>query len=74
MKTKPLGYKLDTLPSLTDAQKRYLDELATLTDDWIDTGDIPELTEAQLAGMRRSEHYRPVKLQITARLDSDVLV
>lgn len=34
---------------------------------------MPELTEAQLAEMRPGAHYRPVKKQITARVDADVL-
>ena len=37
------------------------------------TDDMPELTDAQLAGMRRGALYRPVKTQITARVDADVL-
>lgn len=31
------------------------------------------MAEAQLAEMRRPEHFRPVKQQITARVDADVL-
>ena len=34
---------------------------------------MPELTEAQLAEMQLAAHYRPVKKQITARVDADVL-
>ena len=73
MKPKLVSYTLDTLPPLTDAQKRHLEELAAMPDEEIDTSDIPELTDAQLAAMRRPEHFRPVKKQITARLDADVL-
>ena len=35
--------------------------------------DIPKLTDVQLTEFQRSPHYRPVKQQSTARLDSDVL-
>lgn len=73
MKPKTVSYTLETLPPLTDAQKQHLDELATMSDEEIDTRDIPELTDAQLAAMRRPEHFRPVKKQITARVDADVL-
>lgn len=73
MKPKTVSYTLETLPPLSDAQKRHLDELAALPDEEIDTSDIPELTDAQLAAMRRPEHFRPVKKQITARVDADVL-
>lgn len=65
---KTVKHTFDTLPPLTEAQENDLKRLATLSDDEIDTNDIPELTAAQLA-----EHYRPVKKQITARLDADVL-
>ena len=70
---KTVRHTLDTLPPLTEAQENDLKRLAALSDDEIDTSDIPELTAAQLAEMQRPEHYRPVKKQITARLDADVL-
>jgi uncharacterized protein (DUF4415 family) len=70
---KTVKHTFDTLPHLTKAQENDLKRLATLSDDEIDTSDIPELTAAQLAEMKRAEHYRPVKKQITARLDADVL-
>lgn len=44
-----------------------------MTDDQINYDDIPKLTHAQFAEMKRAEHYRPIKKQITARLDADVL-
>ena len=56
-----------TLPPLTQAQQDDLKRMAAAT------GDMPELTDAQLAGMRQGSLYRPVKTQITARVDADVL-
>ena len=70
---KKVEHTLDTLPPLTEAQKADLQRLAALPDAGIDTSDIPELTDAQLAEMKRPQHFRPVKKQITARLDADVL-
>ena len=70
---KKVKHTLDTLPPLTETQKADLKRLAALPDAEIDTSDIPELTDAQLAEMKRPEHFRPVKKQITARLDADVL-
>jgi len=70
---KTVEHTLDTLPPLTEAQKSDLKRLAALPDDEIDASDIPELTAAQLSEMKRPEHFRPVKKQITARLDADVL-
>lgn len=73
MSKKPVSYTFDTLPPLTEKQRRYLEALASQPDDTIDLTDIPELTEAQLAEMRSGAHYRSVKKQITARVDADVL-
>ena len=70
---KKVEHTFDTLPSLTEAQKADIKRLATMNDAEIDTSDIPELTEALLTQMARAEHFRPVKRQITARLDADVL-
>ena len=73
MKKKEVKFTPDTLPTLTDAQREHLEKLAAMPDDQINYDDIPKLTEAQLAEFRRPEHYRPIKKQITARLDADVL-
>ena len=73
MSKKTVSYTLDTLPPLTEKQRHHLDALAALPDDQIDFSDIPELTDAQLAEMKPAAHYRPVKQQITARVDADVL-
>ena len=73
MKRKKVSYTLGTLPPLTEKQRSELARLAELPDDQIDTSDIPELTDEQLKGAVRGRFYRPVKQQITARVDADVL-
>ena len=70
---KIVRYYSDGTEPLTDKQKADLERLAAMSDDDIDYSDIPKLTEAQLAEFRRAETFRPVKRQITARLDADVL-
>ena len=70
---KTVNHTPDTLPPLTEAQKSNLVLLDALSDRQIDTDDLPELTDAQMAKMERGRFYRPVKRQITARLDADVL-
>lgn len=70
---KKVEHTLDTLPPLTEAQEDNLKRLAAMSDDKIDYDDIPALTDAQLAEMQRGRFYRPVKTQITARVDADVL-
>ena len=59
---------------MSKATRRQTDELRRLreqADDEIDTEDIPEVTDWSDA--QRGRFYRPVKKQITLRLDADVL-
>jgi uncharacterized protein (DUF4415 family) len=48
-----------------------LEALAAMPDDTIDLSDMPEVTD--FTGWVRGKFYRPVKKQVTVRLDSDVL-
>ena len=63
--------KKGTSERLTKEQKADLDALEALPDEQIDTSEIPELTDWNEA--RRGLFYRPIKQQITLRLDSDVV-
>ena len=56
---------------LTREQRAELKSLATLRDDAIDTSDAPELLDWSRA--KRGLFYRPVKQQLTLRLDADVI-
>jgi uncharacterized protein (DUF4415 family) len=73
MKKKMVSYTLETLPPLTDTQRANLRALAARPDSEIDTSDIPEMTDEQWKNARRGHFYRPLKRQITARVDADVL-
>ena len=73
MKKKMVRYTLETLPELTKEQRDQLRELAKRPDSEIDTSDIPEMTEEQWKHAVRGRFYRPLKRQITARVDADVL-
>lgn len=73
MRKGDITKRQDELGPLTDAQAEELRALAKLPDEQIDTSDIPPLSDAQLARMVRGRFYRPMKQQITARLDADVL-
>ena len=46
-------------------------QLSKLDDDSIDTRDIPEASEWK--GAERGRFYRPVKKQVTLRIDADLL-
>ena len=73
MSVKMVGHKADELPPRTDADRARLAALAARPDSEIDLCDIPELTEEDWKNAVRGKHYRPVKAQITASLDKDVL-
>ena len=57
--------------SLTRKQKAELEALAALPDDRIDVSDIPEVRD--WSGATRGLLYRPVKKQLTLRVDADVV-
>ncbi|CDZ42072.1 BrnA antitoxin family protein [Neorhizobium galegae] len=63
----------DSLPPLTEKQKAELAALSDLPDEQIDYSDIPRLTDEQLQNAGRGRFYRPLKQQITARVDADVV-
>src|SRR5579872_2020580 len=63
--------KKETFNQLTDEQQAELKALADLPDDQIDTQDIPEVSDWSKA--KRGLFYRPIKQQITLRLDADVI-
>ncbi|KQP36866.1 BrnA antitoxin family protein [Methylobacterium sp. Leaf100] len=73
--TDPVIFELD-LPrpaALTPEQRAELEALAATPDSEIDYSDIPPLTEAFFANAQRNPFYRPIKAQVTVRLDADVL-
>jgi len=73
MKKRIVRYTLETLPPLTHRHRADLKALATRPDSETDTSDIPEMTDEQWKNARRGHFYRPLKRQITARVDADVL-
>lgn len=56
---------------LTAKQRAELNALAALADDKIDTADIAEAKDWSDA--KRGLFYRPVKKQLTLRIDADVI-
>ena len=64
--------KKETSKGLTAKQKAQLEALAALPEDQINTDDIPEAT-GDWSGAKRGVFYRPIKQQITLRLDADLI-
>ncbi len=73
MRNRTVSHTTESAPRPTPERLAELVRLDAMPDDQIDTGDMPELTAAQLADMERGRFYRPIEQQITARLDADVL-
>ena len=57
----------------TPADKKRLAELAARPDSEIDYSDIPPLDEKFWKNAIPNPFYRPVKQQITLRIDADIL-
>ena len=56
---------------LSPKQAAEVQAMKALPDDQIDTTNIPEVTDWSRA--ERGKFYRPIKQQITLRLDADVI-
>ena len=50
-----------------------LDALSALSEDQIDTDDIPEAPLANMMAGERGRYFRPNKTSITIRLDADLV-
>ena len=58
---------------MTEERKRELAELAKRPDSEIDLSEMPELTEEFWQNAIPNPFYRPMKKQVTVRIDADVL-
>ena len=69
MREKPT--KTASSRPLSRKQRAEIEALEALPDDQIDLSDIPEVRD--WSGAERGRFYRPVKQQLTLRLDADVV-
>ncbi|MGB1257961.1 MAG: BrnA antitoxin family protein [Thiolinea sp.] len=62
-------------PPLTESQQTELKRLQEKSDESIDCSDIPEITEEAWRQAKPvvGRFYRPIKQQVTVRIDADVL-
>ena len=70
---KKIVRKTLTDHKLTAKQKRELAKLARRTDSEIDYSEIPPLSQKFWQNAVRNPFYRPVKQQVTLRIDADIL-
>lgn len=73
MKTKTVSHTIATLPELSEEARARLVALRDQPDTVNDLSDIEEMEPARFNDAVRGRFYRPVKQQITARIDADVL-
>jgi uncharacterized protein (DUF4415 family) len=58
---------------MTEEQRRRIDALADLPDESIDFSDSPATRAEDWTGAEVGKFYRPLKQQLTLRLDADVV-
>ena len=56
---------------ITKKQQDEINQLKNMSDDKIDTSDIPEISDWSSAEI--GKFYRPKKKQVTLRLDADMV-
>ncbi len=69
-------FDINNPPPLTAEQRAELARIAAISDEDIDVSDIPPLPEefwTNATRFRDRQLYRPVKRQVTLRLDADVI-
>lgn len=59
------------MSKMTDKQASEIGKLAKLADEEVDTSDLPEVED--FGGAARGRFYRPIKQQITLRVDADLV-
>jgi uncharacterized protein (DUF4415 family) len=73
MKTMWIRRTLDDRVARTPEAEARLDALFARPDSEIDLSDIPEWTAEDFKNAVRGKFYRPLKEQVTAKVDSDVI-
>jgi len=75
--SSPHGLQIEkkdkTMRTIPDSVLKELAALSGKSDEDIDYSDIPDASNQNWSGMVRGRFYRPVKQQLTVRIDADVL-
>jgi len=70
---KTVTVSIDDIPPITDEERKQLLKLSEENESDIDFSDVPPIPEEAWKNAVRGRFYRPVKQQVTLRLDSNVL-
>lgn len=73
MRERMVSYEAGKVPPASEESIRLLKLAMAKPDSEIDFSDIRELTEEDFKVAVRGKFYRPVKAQVTAMIDKDVL-
>ena len=73
MKARVVTYTLETLPSLTEGQRANLRALSAHPDHGFDSVAPKKAPNGEWEKAELRDFYRPLKRQITTRVDADVL-
>ncbi len=65
--------KEKSMNKVPESIRKELAALAVKPENEIDFSNLPATTEQDWQGARRGQFYRPVKKQLTVRIDADVL-
>ena len=68
-----MTFELGKAPAMTEDQIARMDALEKMPDGKIDYTDIPKMTEDDFRNMVLNSWHKPKKVQVTARLDSDIV-
>ena len=66
-------YKHGELPPITEERKAQLKALAERPEEDIDFSEIPPLNDDFWAKAVRNPFYKPVKVSVSVRIDSDII-
>ncbi len=61
------------MSKISESVRKELAALAAKPENEIDLSDLPATTEQNWHGAVRGKFYRPIKQQLTVRIDADVL-
>lgn len=73
MKSKIVSYRREDIPPISPERLAEMQALYDRPDSEIDLSDIPEWTAEDFRNAERGRFYRPVKAQVTTKLDADVI-
>ena len=73
MQEKIVKYRAEDVPPISPARLREMEEQFARPDSEIDLSDIPEWTAEDFKNAVPGKFYRPVKAQVTTKLDADVI-